>query len=224
MADPARMLALARQILPAGIGIGTADPWEEYPPEPGGPARATPARLREFAAGRRAVRRAMAAADMPEQAVPMGPDRAPVWPQGVSGSITHSAVACLAIVASSRKFNVLGIDLEPDRPLPADLAQVICLPQELAWLDAQTADARGPLATLIFSAKESAYKAQYPLTNQLLGFDTLRIDLRGNCFTATFLQPVGRFAAQDTLCGRWARGEGHFATAIAAQIPGTGAS
>ena len=51
---------------------------------------------------------------------------------------------------------------------------------------------RGRLARAIFSAKECVFKAQYPLTGSMLGFDAFGIDLKlaAGTFTATALQPI----------------------------------
>lgn len=137
-------------------------------------ARARPTRRAEFAAGRRAARRAMAGLNLPPAAIPMGPDRAPIWPKGIVGSISHANGLCLAVVAFGRDFQRLGLDVERDAPLPSDLIPEICLPEELAPLPRA---ARPAWATRLFSAKEAAYKAHYPVAAHVFGFHGLRVDL-----------------------------------------------
>ncbi|WP_421905752.1 4'-phosphopantetheinyl transferase family protein [Mameliella sp.] len=168
---------LVRQIGPLrGVGWGLAVPGEGdlYPEEEVAIARARPERRAEFAAGRLAARRAMAQLDLADAAIPMGPDRAPVWPKGLVGSISHAAGICLGVVARADNFRSLGIDIEGDAPLAEDLIPEICLPEELALVPANLRAAR---AKRLFSAKEAAYKAHYPLAAQAFGFHGLQVDL-----------------------------------------------
>ncbi len=176
------------------LGEGALLPGESLP-------GAVPRRLREFAAGRSAARLAMGRA-LP---VPIGADRAPVWPAGVSGSITHAGDWALAVVGTGP----VGIDLEPDADLPGEVFDTVLLPAER---QAPGFDARQ--ARLIFSAKECAYKAQYPLTRQLFGFETLAITLGQGSFRAEFQRDVGAFRRGAALQGRFAIGGGFILTGI----------
>jgi 4'-phosphopantetheinyl transferase EntD len=172
-------------------------------------------RRREFTAGRVAARQALAALGMPAAAIPRGPDRAPVWPGGVVGSISHAGSRCIAVAARSGGVRALGVDIERDDPLPPELRPIVCTAEELAWLEERPEAARGPLAKLIFSAKECAYKCQYPLTGTLFGFERMRIepDERSSTFQAVFLEAVGAFAAGHRLAGSFAVAAGLILTA-----------
>jgi 4'-phosphopantetheinyl transferase EntD len=171
--------------------------------------RAIPARQREFAAGRAAARQAMRVMGLPAAAIAVGRDRAPVWPAGLAGSITHSATACVAAIA---RGGLLGIDIEPDVPLDRDIWPAILLPEEQRWLATQPD--RGHRALQIFCAKEAAYKAQYPATATLFGFDTLHVILTHDRFTATFRKPAGPIATGFCLHGRITRVSGHVFAAV----------
>ena len=153
---------------------------------------------------------------LPALAIPMQPDRVPLWLEEVTGSITHSATACLAAVTRRGPLRGLGLDLEPDDPLAPDLWETICLPAERDWLESQAEAQRGRLALLIFSAKEAAYKAQYAVSRQLFGFDALHVriapETRG--FTATFQRGIGPFQAGARLQGRYAVTQSHVLTAV----------
>lgn len=120
-------------------------------------AQARERRRRELATGRRLARAALTA--LGEEAVPLLPDalRAPQWPEGVVGSITHADGLVAAAVGCVRAdLRALGIDAEPDLPLPADVVPVALTVAE---------QARGPdVARLLFSLKEAAYKAWSPWT------------------------------------------------------------
>jgi len=195
-----------RGLLPPGCGVGWTDPGAEYPLLAGEALPgAVPTRLREFAAGRAAARMAMASLGLPALPVPQGGDRAPVWPAGLNGSITHTRTACLAAVTAQRTS--LGIDLEKASPLSADLWPLVLSPDERAMADRDPEP--GLRAKMVFCAKEAAYKAQYRITGQLYGFDGMAVVFDAGTFAATFTAPVGRFAAGDQVTGRIVQTGGH---------------
>ncbi len=204
MPDLARLAAAARALLPLGAGVAATDPRVDHPAFPDEEISAIPARLREFRAGRAAARAAMAAIGLPPVALPMRPDRAPDWPPGLALSITHSATACLAAVLQGPRG--LGIDIEPDTPLPPDVWESVLSPAERL--------SHGKEALAVFAAKEAAYKAQYPVSSTLFGFDALEVALTPGHFTATFRQSVPGFAAGARLQGHWARAEGHLMATV----------
>ncbi|MEZ5798312.1 MAG: 4'-phosphopantetheinyl transferase superfamily protein [Paracoccaceae bacterium] len=210
MPDQAALLALARRLVPPGVAVAAADPGRRYPLLAGEALpRAVPARLDEFSAGRHAARRSLLALGVAVAPIPMAEDRAPVWPAGVSGSITHSRSLCLA---AARRGPGLGLDLEPDEDLPADLWQTILTGQEADWLRGHPEPGRA--ARLAFSAKEAAYKAQYAESRTLFGFDTLALAFDGAGFTATFRHPIAPFGQGHVLTGRWGRAAGHVLTVV----------
>lgn len=187
-----------------------------FPAEEAAMARAVPARRREFAAGRAAARAAMAALGLPPAAIAMGEDRAPIWPSGLIGSISHNSTLAACVVSKLETNSALGLDLEDDAPLPRDLWPTILLPAEEDWLHSQQAAARGRLARLIFSAKECAYKAQYGLSGQLLDFPAflVQLDLASGRFQAVFQHDVAPFESGEALKGRFLLTPGCLATAI----------
>ena len=192
------MAGVLRALLGPAVGIGVTDPRDEtddlWPQERSAILRALPKRQHEFAAGRRAARLAMAQLGLQATAIPQGPQRAPVWPVGLTGSIAHCDTACIAAV--SRTHRSMGIDVEPDTPLDADLIPIICGPREQDWLDSLRAPLRGISAKRIFCAKEAAYKAQFPLTGQVIGFTALEITLaRDDTFAGTWQPPLANMPA-----------------------------
>lgn len=159
----------------AGLGITDPRDPEQGLLEPELPAisGAVPKRRREFSAGRRAARAAMVELGLPPAPIPVGAQRAPLWPQGLVGSIAHCDTLCIAAV--SRTHRCLGLDIELATPLAPDLEEIICTPSERAWLDTLPPETRGLRAKQIFSAKEAFYKAQYPLTGRMIGFDEVEL-------------------------------------------------
>ena len=220
--------AMARDLFPEDVAVGFAFPWGApeglLPGEASGLVRPTEKRLAEFAAGRRAAHQAMERLGVPVRAVAHGPDRAPVWPRALVGGISHTDTHCLAVVAQEAHYVSLGLDLEDDKDLPADLIEVVCTSAERGWLSVQPDDLRGRLARLIFSAKECAYKAQFKMTRQLIGFEAFEItpDLETGQFEATFTQDVLPFTRGACLHGQFAFGGGVILTGMA--LPGEAAA
>jgi 4'-phosphopantetheinyl transferase EntD len=175
--------AALQNMLGPNVGIGVTDPKAAgalWPEETAAIARAIPKRRAEFAAGRHAARSAMVELGRAPCAIPQGPDRAPLWPAGLSGSIAHCDECCIAAVAYKKDYQTLGLDIEPATALAPDLTDIICTKPERDWL-ANLPDP-GLAAKMIFSAKEAVYKAQYPLTGKVIGFDEVTLEIAGGSF------------------------------------------
>ncbi|HEY6556027.1 MAG TPA: 4'-phosphopantetheinyl transferase superfamily protein [Polyangiaceae bacterium] len=177
-------------------------------------------RLSEFRAGRYCARQALVALGVGALPVARGADRAPVWPEGVTGSITHvcrgeSGLAAAA-VARTTDVRALGLDAELDVPLDEDLLPIVLTPRERAAFAHATLQEREFLGKLSFSAKEAVYKCQYTLTRQFLEFTDLElyVDLATSSFRATFLRAAGAFGAGSSLQGRFARQRGWIVTSV----------
>ena len=199
------------QLLPGDVAVACTDPTQDVAPdevfavEAAAMARAVPKRRREFFAGRVAARRAMAGLGHPPAPVAMGADRAPVWPEGLTGSISHGGGTCAAVIGDAVRFRALAVDLEPDLALPDEVCAAVCDDTERAWIGNLPGEARGRAARLIFSAKECAYKLQYPLTGKLLDFNAMRIavDVDNAVFEAGFNTAVGAFPKGHRIKGRF---------------------
>lgn len=168
-----------------------ADPALLFPEEAASLARAVPKRVGEFAGGRLAARRALAELGIVDFPLRVGPDRRPLWPDAVVGSITHTEGLCAAVAAGQGAILSLGLDTELAGEVKRELWRGICVGAEIAWLESLPQALQSAFATLIFSAKESFYKCQYPLTGQFLSFADVCV------------APVGAIVA--------ASGEGSFA-------------
>lgn len=177
------------------------------------PVHAVEKRRQEFAAGRVSASRAMASLGVPARPVGMASDRSPIWPDGIVGSISHSGTVAMAAVACrSSGIVAIGLDIEENLPLEAELFEEICANDELRWLKIHAPAERGMLAKAIFCAKEAAYKCQYPLSRRMFGFQTLHVslDLPAKRFTAAFLEDVSPFASGDRVYGRISISGDHF--------------
>ncbi|WP_435257494.1 4'-phosphopantetheinyl transferase family protein [Thioclava sp. FR2] len=202
MPEPAILTAL-RDLAPGGAGCGWADPRLDHGLYPGeGLTGAIPSRLREFSAGRAAARAAMAEIGISPSAIPHGSNREPIWPVGVIGSITHTAAHCLAIVLPTDQFRGVGIDLEEHADLERDLWPAVLHPVERQRLE-QIPQCHQPKSALTyFCAKEAVYKAQYPITRQLLDFQDIVVSVQSGKFEAQFQCDVDAFAKHSTIIGR----------------------
>ncbi|HXM55490.1 MAG TPA: 4'-phosphopantetheinyl transferase superfamily protein [Candidatus Dormibacteraeota bacterium] len=205
-------------LLPAGvitIEAGDAD-WTAplLPEEEPLVARAVEKRRREFAAGRSCARRALAELGWPDYPLLSGPKREPVWPPGIVGAITHCPGYCAAAVARAADVRSLGIDAEVRGPLPDGVGNLVCTPAELHLTAGLPGDHWG---TLVFSAKESIYKAWYPIAQRWLDYRDaeLSIDADGGRFRARILLEVepGVFP-WNPLDGRFAIGDQRVYTAV----------
>jgi 4'-phosphopantetheinyl transferase EntD len=183
-----------------------------FPAEEAMVARAVPKRRHEFGTGRHLARLAMARLGVEPAPLLTGERGSPVWPDGIVGTITHCAGYRAAAVARTSAIRSVGIDAEPDEPLPDGVLDMIALPEErerIAKLPAGVSWDR-----LLFSIKESVYKTWFPITRRWLDFEgaSVTIDPEGT-FSARILVdgPVSHFD------GRWLAGGGLVLSAIALQ-------
>ena len=168
-------------LLPNGavgvVCIGIGDPATLYPEETVAIARAAAKRSREFAAGRASARLALERLGEAPAAIPIGVDRAPRWPEGIVGSISHSDRYAVAAVAYRRDVGGLGIDVESSAPLAARLCAKILSDDETRRL--ASLPGRDPLvwAKIAFSAKESLYKCYRPIAGSFLAFHDVDLEI-----------------------------------------------
>lgn len=195
-------------------------------------ARAVAKRRREFAAVRACARRAMVKLGHPPRPVLPGEGGAPSWPAGLLGSMTHCDGYRAAALARVTGLASLGIDAEAHRPLRDGVLRTVALPVERDHL-AALADGRPEVHwdRLLFSAKESVYKAWFPLTGRWLGFEEAAIAFRRDP-EETGTAQRGRFRAEllvpGPLVGRerigqfegwWTVRDGLLATALTVPHP-----
>ncbi|MET7426904.1 4'-phosphopantetheinyl transferase superfamily protein [Dactylosporangium sp. NPDC005555] len=181
-----------RDLLPGIVVVEVAgeDDWAGVllPEEAAGLSpRAVDGRRREYTAGRVCARRALGQVGIHGQPVVTGPSRAPVWPPGVTGSITHTKGYCAVAVGRVPDVRAVGIDAERRTVLPANIVAAICLPEEIAWCAERPDEPWWP--ALHFSAKETVFKMWSPIMGTWLDFHEARltVDPLGNTFVAEIL-------------------------------------
>jgi 4'-phosphopantetheinyl transferase EntD len=192
--------------LPAGcVGARVAgDPsgWAEAFDWPTELTDAAATRRADFLMGRLAAVEALRRLGA-EGSVGRSPEGAPVWPEGIAGSLTHHSGVAAAVVgrgADGQGYAGLGIDicprLEGDR-LRAVVRQCLTEAEREAWASEEA-------ATLAFAAKESIYKAAYPRAQRFIGFDEAEIVDVGDSGRSTVEKrhPVDAFDRR-TRAGTW---------------------
>lgn len=213
------------ELLPAEVAaedvIGLDPDAELLPEEQALVARAVAKRRTEVANVRVAARRALARIGVPPVPILRGERGAPVWPSGVVGSMTHTAGYCAAAVADAGKIRSVGIDAEEHDKLPDGVLGAVALPDEQAMLARLGTERHWD--RLLFSAKESTYKAWFPLTRRWLGFEDalITIDPAHDTFSVKLLvdgattdgPPLTRFD------GRFLIRDGYLLTAITVPLP-----
>jgi 4'-phosphopantetheinyl transferase EntD len=137
--------------------------------------RAVDTRRQEFATTRCLARRALAQLGIPPVAIPAGPHREPQWPAGISGSITHCPGYLAAVVAPSTVVAAIGIDAEPHASLPEGVLRLISHEEERRWIELRDGDAV-PWDRVLFSVKESVFKAWFTIARRRLDFAGVRVE------------------------------------------------
>jgi 4'-phosphopantetheinyl transferase EntD len=196
------------------------DPYQQvFPEETAIVARAVDKRRCEFGSARACARTALAELGVEPVAIPVGERGAPEWPPGIVGSITHCDGYRGAAVAHSRDMLTIGIDAEPHELLPSGVLETVSLPAERVMLRELAAAAPGTCwDRLLFCAKESVYKAWFPLARCWLGFQDARITIcpTEGAFSADLLIPASAGdGVPSGFTGRWLVRDGLIVTAIA---------
>ncbi len=179
-------------------------------------ARAGPGRRAEYRTGRWCARQALDRLGVPgatSAPLPPGPHRAPSWPDGVVGSITHCTGYRAAAAAFRTGFRALGIDVTADHALPPRVLDVLLVPGERGALTRAAVELPGHhVDRILFSAKESLVKA-WSGRPGFRGFTGFRVELADGVFTAHAL------GTQEVVRGRWGVAGGFLATCVV--VPAT---
>ncbi|MEN3306910.1 MAG: hypothetical protein V7603_3112 [Micromonosporaceae bacterium] len=215
---------MIEEILPPGVVAVEAfeDPPDAvlFPEEEALLRNAVAKRRREFTTVRACARAALDRLGLPPVPILPGPRGAPGWPPGVVGSMTHCEGYRACVLGRAAEVRTVGLDAEPDEELPAGVLGMISLDREREMLQAL------PSGTcwdrLLFCAKESVYKAWYPLARRWLDFAEAEVTLlAGGAFTARLLVPGPLVDGQELtgFAGRWLARRGLIATAIVLLAP-----
>jgi 4'-phosphopantetheinyl transferase EntD len=170
-------------------------------------------RRAEFAAGRTCARQALGSLGMYSVPLLQGAQHEPLWPEGVIGSITHCRHYCAAAVASTESYRSIGIDAERNESLPSGVLSLISCKREQEWIS--TASGQDICwDRLLFSIKESVYKAWYPLEQSWLDFHEAEIEIDADLqtFQATLLRTTS--VCPNVLKGMFAATHSHLFSCV----------
>lgn len=150
-------------------------------------SKAVTKRRIEFCIGRAAAHSALSKINIKNFPVLKGDHNEPLWPKGVVGAISHSGELALAAVAHKREVVGIGMDIEMiDETISEDIIKIICTPSEADWVNGRK-ERKLERLLMIFSAKESIFKAFFPIIKVPLNyFDTSLI----------WHEDTGRFSGQ----------------------------
>jgi 4'-phosphopantetheinyl transferase EntD len=210
------------KLLPAGVAAVEAfdDSLDGplFPEEEALIARAVDKRRREFTTARVCARQALAELGLPPVPILPGDRGAPRWPYGVVGSVTHCDGYRAAAVARETEVVTIGIDAEPHLPLPEGVMEAVSVAAERRRDEMlRRISPRVHWDRLLFSAKESVYKAWFPLMRCWLGFEDADITLGlDGTFAARLLGRPASSAGRPLtgFAGRWQVADGFMVTAI----------
>jgi len=136
----------------------------------------------EYLAGRLCAARAAEQIGVTiETEISTGPQGEPFWPQGLTGSISHSSTLAAAVVAQGGSDHHIGLDLESlDQTRDIGrLAPMIVTPREAAGLCAASFSYEHGVLQL-FCLKEAFYKAIYPVVGRLVDFQEVSLSRLDN--------------------------------------------
>ncbi len=201
----------------AWVACATDDPAASlFPAEAAQIAGAVETRRREFATARHCARQALAKLGYAPIPILRGPNGDPLWPDGVVGSITHCSGYRAAAVARSTTMRAIGIDVEPHVALPPEVRDLVLRSEE----HHRVSSAGGGVHwdTLVFVAKECAFKVWFPMTGTWLhhegatvtwdaGSGTFRVEIRDQ-------HRLARRFGLSALSGRYAIHDGLLAAAV----------
>lgn len=142
-------------------------------------ASAVPARIREFTAGRSLARNLLARRDLHPKSISAGPGGQPVWPANISGSISHTASLVGVAIGSRGMYRGIGLDIELAGKANEIDQSLLMTPGEIEFArDRSDAD----LATRLFSCKEAAFKAVFPIVGEAFEFVDVEVSFSDDEF------------------------------------------
>lgn len=148
--------------------------------------QASTKRKKEFSAGRHAAHNALQKLTGEIKPVLRGSLGEPQFPEGITGSITHTQSLTIAVAAQRKDLRSIGIDCEALNTVNTDIASRVARENELNWLREVKEEETLRLLAL-FSAKEALYKLLAPECGKKFWYQDACLDWNGDkeCFTAT---------------------------------------
>lgn len=179
-------------------------------------------RREEFAAGRLCAAKALNALGIRQSSVGREEGGAPIWPEGIVGSISHTENIAAAVVARASSVMCVGLDIEERGSVAPHLWQLLFCDEEISYLKSISPDEQVNFATSLFVCKEAFYKAQWPITREWVDFLDVNIvlnDLSFSLYSRRHKRWGGAFRAPVT--GTLVHSQEHIAAIILVPTNGT---
>ena len=163
-------------------------------------------RNQEYLLGRLAIKDALGSLGYPTTWIERDPlTKAPVWPEGITGSLSHSSGLALAVVGDSPPILGLGVDLEKaNRTIDLGIERHICTQDESDDLRSLHLENHAIRLLLTFSAKESLYKCFFGrVPRDLLRFKNVSLKWESSKWTAHWKFPSEKKYSMETTIGYW---------------------
>lgn len=174
-------------------------------------------RQAEFLAGRYTSRLGLRELNVSDDFIVKSRNRAPIWPINIVGSISHTETKAMAAIGLKDDFHYVGVDVESIITTSdyINILDLILVKNEHRWLTRN----KELYLTLIFSAKESLFKALYPLVNIYFDFvdaEMIDIDEENGTFTLKLLKSLDkRFRTGAAFKGKYTKIDDSIVTLIA---------
>lgn len=165
-----------------------------YPEELNIIHKAIDKRRNEFSTGRFCIRKALSLLKTPATMILQKKNGEPVWPENITGSVSHSFNWAGAAAAKADEIYATGVDIETIARISKNILKRISTVKENALLQKKNAEESQIYAALVFSAKEAFYKALSSRYPKILKFrDISIIPEPGNTSFKIVLNPELKF-------------------------------
>lgn len=122
-------------------------------------------RKREFIAGRTLARQALQVLGEKPCSIINDAHGCPLWPESVTGSISHKRNVCAVVMGLKDSFGSVGIDIEANEPLSKPMWDSFAVVEEISKANA-TGHPDEQFANMLYCAKEALYKSIFPIAQE----------------------------------------------------------
>jgi enterobactin synthetase component D len=176
-------------------------------------SNATKNRQLEFCRGRALAMECLKKIGRSPEQIKRGRNREPIWPSGIVGSISHTKELVVAVVGEKKDILTLGVDLEQIGRVRKDVCRMIKNNDDLdscEFIDEKV------FHTILFSSKESLYKALYPEVKKFFGFeDACLCELGHDQFTLQLRRTLtSDYIKGMKITGYWKQYQNHIISII----------
>ncbi len=164
-------------------------------------------RIKEVTRSRACIKQCFKDLKKTYRAVLPDSEKLPSWPQGITGSISHSHDLAGSVVSLQNWCESIGFDLEKlkQRRMEEQISRYICTEEE--WKIFSSLDTKDQLivSRLIFCCKEAFFKCLFPVCREFFGFKDACVHWESDgTFEISLLKPLGEiFKKGLVLQGRW---------------------